>query len=79
MIPLIVNKNKKEVEKVYVRKCNIQFKDKKPAAFYNWPMQQWESTLKFYTTVEKLLPSVQNFLAEIDEQGLAKDTQQTYI
>ena len=42
-------------------------------------MQQWESTLKFYTTVEKLLPSVQNFLAEIDEQGLAKDTQQTYI
>lgn len=42
-------------------------------------MQQWESTLKFYTKVEKLLPSVQNFVAEIDEQGLAKDTQQTYI
>lgn len=56
-----------------------QFKDKKPAAFYNWPMQQWKSTLKFYTKVEKLLLSVQNFLAGIYEQSLAKDAQQTYI
>ena len=56
-----------------------QFKGNKPAAFCDQPMHQWESTLKFYTKLEKLLLSVENFLTEIDEQGLAKNTQQTLI
>ena len=42
-------------------------------------MHWWESTLKFYTKLGKLLLSVENFLAEIDEQGLAKSTQQAFI
>ena len=56
-----------------------QFKGNKPAAFCDRPMHQWESTLKLYTKLQKLLLSVENFLAEIDEQGLAKNTQQTLI
>ena len=56
-----------------------QFKGNKPTAFCDQPMHQWDSTLKFYTKLEKLLLLVENFLAEIDEQGLAKSPQQTLI
>ena len=44
-----------------------QFKGNKPAAFCDGPMHWWESTLKFYTKLKKLLLSVENCLAEIDE------------
>ena len=56
-----------------------QFKSNKPTASCDRPMHQLESTLRFYRKLEKLLLSVENFLAEIDEQGLAKNTQQTPI
>ena len=56
-----------------------QFKGNKPAAFCGRPMHQCESTLKFYTKLQKLLLSVENFLAKINEQGLAKNTQQTLV
>ena len=56
-----------------------QFKGNKPAVFCDRTMHWWESTLKFYTKLEKLLLSVENFLAETDKQHLAKNTLQTLI
>ena len=43
------------------------------------PMHQSEGSLKFYTKLENLLLSVENVLAEIGEQVLAKNTQQALI
>ena len=56
-----------------------QFKANKPVALCDRPMHRWESTLKFYLKLEKVLLSVENFLAEIDEQGMAKDPKRTHI
>ena len=38
-----------------------------------YPMHRWESSLIFYWKSEKLYLSAENFLAEIDQQNLAKD------
>ena len=56
-----------------------QFKGGKAVTLGNRPMHRWESTWKFYAKVEKVLLSIENFLAEIDSRGWAKDAKQTSI
>ena len=70
--------------RIFLKRANYkhganQFKGNKPAAFCDRPMRWCESTLKFYSKLENLFLSVENFLAEIDEQGLAKNAQQAPI
>ena len=56
-----------------------QFKNKKPVVMPDRPMHLWKSSLSFYWKLEKIFLSAKNFLAEIDQQGLAKDSRQNVI
>ena len=56
-----------------------QFKSKKPVLTSEPPMHCWGSSLRFSWKLNKLFLSAENFKAEIDQQGFAKDSWQNVI
>ena len=56
-----------------------QFKTKKSVAASEHPTHCWENSLRYCRKLEKLFLPVENFLADMDQKGLAKDSRQNMM